>query len=335
MGVDKIPHEVAILRADGTIVLVNEAWRQFADDNEGAHPTYWIGENYFDAHPGSEDGSRQEEVTDGLRAVIDGDMSHYQHEYPCHSPDEQRWFRMDAVRFHQDDQLYLLVVHTNITDRMLAELRSEARAEQLETVLAVLQHDLRNPLNVIEGYTELLAAQLDDTEAVDSIRQAAVRISDISESTLSFSKAGTLAEVEPVSIDELAETAWQTVQTEDATLAIEESQRLFGDRRLLLQLFENLFRNAVEHAGRACHIRVGGCSGGFFVEDDGPGIPQSLRTKVLQADYSTQGTGGLGLAIVQAVVRAHSGTLKITTGTDGGTRFEISSLQTLPDASDQ
>jgi signal transduction histidine kinase len=331
-GIDKMPNEVAILEADGTIVLVNEAWRRFADENGGTHPAYWLGENYFDACRDAESLSSGVDIVAELQAVIEGDQDRYQHEYPCHSPDEQRWFRLDAVRFRQNAQPYLLVAHTDITARMLAELRSRARSEQLETVLEVLRHDLRNPLNIIDGYAELLGTELDDSDAVSAIREAAVRIAEITEATLTFSEAGALTAVEPVSVDELARTAWQSVDTMEATLTTEDARLVLGDRRLLLQLFQNLFRNAVEHGGSTCHVRVGGCSDGFFVEDDGPGIPASLREKVLQADYSTQGTGGLGLAIVQAVVRAHGGSLRITKPAGGGTRFEITGFQVPPDA---
>ncbi|MFB6185627.1 MAG: ATP-binding protein, partial [Halobacteriaceae archaeon] len=61
-----------------------------------------------------------------------------------------------------------------------------------------------------------------------------------------------------------------------------------------------------------------------------PGIPESLREKAIQADYSTQGTGGLGLAIVQAIVQAHGGSLTITEATDGGARFELTWFEIPP-----
>lgn len=328
-SVDALPHEVVIVDADGTIVAVNEAWRAFADHNHGAHPDYWLGENYFlTCEQASDD--LTDDTADALRAVLAGDRDQYHQEYPCHSPDEQRWFRLDARRFHHDDSPYLLVTHTNITGQKLAELQATARGEHLEAVLHVLKHDLRNPLNVIDGYVELLATDLEANETIDTIRRAVTRVTEITDSTLSFADAGALSDTEPLSVGDLARTAWMAVTTTDAQLVVEDSHHIIGDRRLLGQLFENLFRNAVEHAGPDATVRLGVLDTGFYVEDDGPGIPESVRKKAVKADYSTQGTGGLGLALVQAVVHAHGGDLTITEAADGGARFEFTGFEIPP-----
>jgi signal transduction histidine kinase len=329
-GIDAMPHEVAIVDADGTIVAVNEAWRKFADQNHGANPTYWVGDNYFIISKQAADDLADEDIVANLRAVLDGDRDRYHHEYPCYSPDEQRWFRLDAERFHHDGDPYLLVAHTNITRQKTAELQANARNEQLETIIDVLHHDLRNPLNIINGYVDLLACDLGDDATIDTIKQAVTRITEITEATLSFSESGALSETEPLSVGTLANAAWASVATSDVTLVVEESHQIIGDRRLLLQLFENLFRNAVEHAGPACTIRLGFLETGFYIEDDGPGIPESVREKAVQADYSTQGTGGLGLAIVQAIVQAHGGSLTITEANEGGARFEFTGFEIPP-----
>jgi signal transduction histidine kinase len=266
-----------------------------------------------------------------LEAVVAGEADHVQYEYPTHSPDEQRWFRLDARRFEQDGEPYLLVVHTNVTEQKLAELRARARAEQLETVIDVLRHDLRNPLNIIGGYADVLAAAVGEREEISTIRQAVVRINEIAEVMFAFSRSGALTEVAPVRVERLARTAWRSVATAEATLTVERSGQLIGDRRLLLQLFENLFRNAVEHAGPACTVRVGPLPDGFYVEDDGPGIPESVRTEAVGAKYSTTGSVGLGLSIVQTIARAHGAELAIEAASTGGARFELTGFEVSPD----
>jgi PAS domain S-box-containing protein len=329
-SVEKMPHEVVIVDADGTIVAVNEEWRLFADRNHGQHPDYWVGENYFQLCRRATD-SAVRALAQRLEAVVAGETDHYQHEYPCHSPDEQRWFRLDARRFLHADQPFLLVVHTDISEQKLAELRARARAEQLETVIDVLRHDLRNPLNIIDGYVELLAADVGEREELSTIRQATRRINEISQVTFAFSKSGALSEMSPLSVGDLARTAWQSVAAGEATLVVEDSQQIIGDRRLLLQLFENLFRNAVEHAGPTCTVRVGTLPDGFYVEDDGPGIPEEVRTKAVGARYSTTGTVGVGLSIVQTIARGHDGELSIREASTGGARFELSGFEMPPE----
>lgn len=330
-GIDKLPHEVAIVDASGAIVAVNEEWQRFADQNHGYHPEYWVGENYFQICRQAENDLAAKGVAEQLESVVTGDDDEFQHEYPCHSPDEQRWFRLDARRFLHDTQPFLLIIHTNITEQKLAELRAAARAKQLETVIDILQHDLRNPLNIIDGYVEMLAADIGERDELATIRQAIVRINEITEATFNFSKSGALTDVSPVSVASLARTAWQTVATTEATLLIEGARQIIGDRRLLLQLFENLFLNAIEHAGPTCTVRVGSLPDGFYVEDDGPGIPAEVRKKAIGAKYSTTGTIGLGLSIVQTIARAHDGDLLIREASTGGARVELSGFEIPPD----
>lgn len=88
--------------------------------------------------------------------------------------------------------------------------------------------------------------------------------------------------------------------------------------------FGNLFRNAVEHGGPEVVVRVGAFPTGFFVEDDGPGIPREKRTMVFDPGYSSGEKGtGLGLSIVKMIAKAHEWSVSVTTGRQGGARFEF------------
>ena len=147
-----------------------------------------------------------------------------------------------------------------------------------------------------------------------------------------FSRSGALSELSNCSSGAVVRTAWQAVESDQASLIIEDSQKVVDDRRLLIRLFEHLFRNAIEHAGPECTVRVGVLTDGFYVDDDGPGLPEAVRENAVQADYSTRGAGGLGLAIVQAVTRAHGGHLIITDASCGGARFELSGFDVPPPA---
>jgi len=95
---DSLPEHVAVLDADGRISMVNRAWRDFACGNgdpqlRGSGP----GSNYLDAcvvDAGAPDADYAGRANDGIRAVLEGRDEHFSMEYPCHSPDEQRWFVM-------------------------------------------------------------------------------------------------------------------------------------------------------------------------------------------------------------------------------------------------
>ncbi|MFB6248352.1 MAG: GAF domain-containing sensor histidine kinase [Salinibacter sp.] len=110
--------------------------------------------------------------------------------------------------------------------------------------------------------------------------------------------------------------------------ASKEGFFLLAHEGRLRQLLENLFRNAVDHAGPEVTVTVGGIEGGFFVADDGPGIPPHEREKIFEPSYSTRKGGtGLGLSIVRAVATAHGWSLSVSEGPGGGARFEITGIE--------
>jgi signal transduction histidine kinase len=150
---------------------------------------------------------------------------------------------------------------------------------------------------------------------------------------LTLAKQGqSVGEVEPVALPELANTCWQTIQTGEATLTVEAECVLRADAKRCQQLLENLIRNAIEHGGEAVTITIGELADedGFYVADDGPGIPADEREMVFDSGYSTADSGvGLGLAIVKEIVQAHGWTVEITQSEHGGTRFEISDVDRL------
>lgn len=114
-----------------------------------------------------------------------------------------------------------------------------------------------------------------------------------------------------------------------------------ADESRLSQVFENIYDNAIEHAGTGSQqdatgteqneltITVGDLSDGFFIEDTGSGIPPSEREDVFEAGHSTEPNGtGLGLYIVREIVDAHRWKIAVTDGSDGGARFEITGVRT-------
>ena len=139
-----------------------------------------------------------------------------------------------------------------------------------------------------------------------------------------------LEETEAVTLGSLAEECWQLVATDDATLDVtgDVDEEFFADRSRVKQLLENLLRNAIEHGGDDVQIRVGSSPDGFFVEDNGPGIPPESRGDIFGWEYSTQDGGtGLGLSIVRSIAQAHGWQVSVTDGEDGGARFEVTGIR--------
>lgn len=138
---------------------------------------------------------------------------------------------------------------------------------------------------------------------------------------------------EAVSLSEIMDGCCGSVATKDAYLHVESDVPFRADRSRTKQLFENLSGNVFEHGGPGVVVRVGMLDDGdgFYIEDDGPGIPDGERQKIFDAGYSTGGDGlGMGLAIVESVVTAHEWIITVTSGSDGDARFEIRDVIKLP-----
>lgn len=202
----------------------------------------------------------------------------------------------------------------------------ERENERQEQLVQVVSHDLRNPLNVARGRLELYQ---DSPEMghIENAQSSLERMETIIEDMLSMVSDGRRVEdIErtEVSLRTVAERSWNNVETARASLDVESDCSLWADEGRLQHLFENLYRNAVEHGGPDVTVRVGRASDGrgFYVEDSGPGLPGDRP--VFEAGFTTRESGtGLGLAIVQDIATAHGWKVKTTEGTEGGARFEI------------
>ncbi|CAI50651.1 receiver/sensor box histidine kinase [Natronomonas pharaonis DSM 2160] len=203
------------------------------------------------------------------------------------------------------------------------ERRLRRQNERLETVASVVSHDLRNPLNVARGSLEL-ARETGDDDTFGRVADAHDRMESIIDDTLALVRGGALVEgTSPVSLATVAERCWQHVDTADATLSVDDDTTIEADPDRIDHAFENLFANSVTHAGPDVTVRVGPTADGFYVEDDGPGIPEAEREQIFEQGYTGGNGTGLGLAIVAAVTNAHGWSVSVTESDDGGARFEF------------
>ncbi len=214
-----------------------------------------------------------------------------------------------------------LIGHTVERERRRRELARQN--ERLDRFASVISHDLQNPINVITGYADLIE-ETGDVDYLEEVTAAAERMQHMLDDMLTLAREGTaLGDLESVSLETVVRNAWSSVDTGSATLETRDLEVLETDPGRLQQVFENLFRNAVEHGGRDVSVLVEGTADGFAIEDDGPGIPPENREAVFEEGYTGGDGTGMGLSIVRTVVTAHGWEVSITDGEDGGARFEI------------
>ena len=131
-----LPTNIALINEEGIIIEVNESWKRFAISNDLTISNYGIGSNYISIieHSDEEAGYNGKEVARGIRDVIQGNRKEFIVEYPCHSPSEKRFFQMVVAPVADKVLKGAVVLHINITARMLAEekmAQSEQRYRQI------------------------------------------------------------------------------------------------------------------------------------------------------------------------------------------------------------
>jgi signal transduction histidine kinase len=219
-------------------------------------------------------------------------------------------------------------VAKDVTERKERERKLERKNEFLDEFASVVSHDIATPLGVIENKAQLIEIT-GDPGHTDEIFEATDRIQSLIDDLLALARKGKqVDETELVALDRVANRAWSSIDAADATMTVESAERIEASPGRLRQLLENLLRNAIEHghADDPVRIRVGTTQDpeGFFVADDGPGIPEAEREQVFERGYTTgDGNSGLGLAIVYRIVKGHGWTIDVAESQSGGARFEI------------
>lgn len=238
------------------------------------------------------------------------------------------WLRSTKIPWRDDEGNVrgLVGITRDITELKHREEELELQTQRLDRFASFASHDLRNPLNIAQGYLEL-AIENDDVSGLEEVQRALEKMDELIDDLLSTAQSDVgLASVGPVPLETVVEDVWDERMATDATLRTEfpEETVVHADGSLLRQLLENLFRNALDHAGDQVGITVGVTETGFFVADDGPGIPEGDQDAIFEYGYTNaEGGTGIGLAIVNQVADAHDWALSVSTASSGGARFNL------------
>ncbi len=150
---DTLPANIAVLDKYGYIREVNAAWKDFADANDYSGKQYGIGDNYLEISRsvGQKDVSGSI-VSDGILAVLDDKLPEFVYEYPCHSPTDERWFRMVVTPLRGVNNGGVVVMHVDISElkRLEKERMKEKMDEQKKIARAIL-HGQEKERSAIAG----------------------------------------------------------------------------------------------------------------------------------------------------------------------------------------
>lgn len=317
---------ITILEVDGTIRYESPSVERIL----GYEPAQLVGESAFDyIHPDD----RERVIEEFERSLRNEDLQP-EVEYRFTAADGSwRWLASTGSNHIDSKPIEGYVVNSrDITERKQREQELQRQNERLDEFASVVSHDLRNPLQIAQGRATILEdlCGAESEEHLVALVNALERMESIVQDTLTLARQGeTVIEMTAIPFGELVEDCWAGVETAEATLEVDDGFTIRGDRGRLRQVFENLFRNAVEHGGDDVTVRVGRAGEGcVYVEDDGPGIPVNERDEVFGAGHTTETEGtGFGLAIVKRIAEAHGWEVSVTDGRDGGARFRFDNVE--------
>jgi signal transduction histidine kinase len=240
--------------------------------------------------------------------------------------DGTRYYRVSESPFTAGEtRLGRILTLTDVTHREQYRRELERQNDRLEEFASMVSHDLRNPLTVAKGQVEVARTEYDDETLVEAAA-ALDRMENLIDDLLALARQGqSIDELERVSFELVVRRAWNMIGADDATIEIDGDFEFLADADRVQQLFENLFRNAVEHGGSSVTIRTGALDdAGFYVADDGAGIPETDRDRVMESGYTTNEDGtGFGLTIVADIAEAHGWDVSVTESRGGGARFDV------------
>ena len=251
-----------------------------------------------------------------------------------------------------DDEIGQIMQSRNQTvtqlRQTLDQLEAQDRLASLGLLSASVAHEMNTPLAVLHGSIEKLLETIPDATAQDRLHRilrVTERLRKISEGLVDFARVRKQTS-EQVALKPIVEEAWNLVAIDEKASQVNfksdiaDTEMVVGNADRLVQVFVNLFRNAlnaVEGGGHIwTHARRYGRDGKPWVcvrvDDDGPGIPADVLPDIFDAFVSSRldakGTG-LGLTVAQGIVQQHGGTIHAGNREGKGARLEV----VLPGAS--
>ena len=314
---------VALLDVDGTTRDVNQTALAYVDEDRDSvvgrpfrETPWWTGED-------------RDEIEGWIADAADGEYVEYEAVHPTGGDDRlvvKGSFR--PVTDGDGTTVGIVVSAKDITERERRERELRRHNERFEEFAGFVSHDLQSPLSAIRGRLQL-ALDTGETEHVERALDALDRVDELRTELVTALRTGEIvSETESVAIDSVVGEAWCAVDPPNAaSVTVEASTELDADPDALQRLFENLVTNSVQHGRDDVHVRVGELDGGFYYEDDGPGIDPDTRTEAFKPGFSTKSEGkqtGMGLASVQQVVLAHGWEIDVDEARHlDGVRFEV------------
>jgi len=250
----------------------------------------------------------------------------------------ERWERTTKLPWYHDGEIKGIVgIEVSITQQKIYQRRLEQQSDRVDQFIRHVAHHIRTPLQVVYG--SLYRARMGETGAIETaeerIEQVETLVNDLhrlsmddSSSELSSSSiTAHSADAVTTAFVTLLEEIWSVIGTDEAELIVDLSDEtiIAAEAETFRPLVFNLLENAIKHAGPDVTVRVGESGPrGFYVADDGPGIPESRQEALLGPEETIEPDGsGTGLDVITETADQQQWHVSIGESQAGGARFDI------------
>lgn len=339
---------VALLDPDSVIVAVNEGWREFARANGYRGNAFGVGTSYIWACGGERANATPyaKEAVAAITGVLSGKLKCASFDYPCHAPDQKRWFRMVVSPCAMRDDLGALVMHFDVTEECLERkvasrsLQEMRRVEDVESKVAAIIHDVKAPLNAVSGMADFLRQGMaGPTTAKQQVYfsrmlEACEKGRELIDSEITKLYDGDARAVSAVvdvkrALHEIVEML--SAQACRAGVKIETSftarlPKLAVPSAVLLRIVGNLVTNSIHYAGPGARVTISAVAMGselaISVADDGVGVAedelQLLVIPRLRGRHTGVPGSGLGLSVVRDLANSYGANFAVASAPGEG-----------------
>ena len=332
---EEAPQPIWTVNTGGQATFFSRAWYQLF----GGIAPDWLGDKWFElVHPDDAEGMRQNWFASrksqtpyvGIRRLRATDGSYRMMSY-----------RASPVRNENEEIIFWVGIDVDITEIKAIETALRLSNTELEAFSYSVSHDLRSPLNTVDGFSRLLAKELQTnngqkvTHYLARIQSGVAQMGQLIEGLLSLAHvARQEMRCESVDLGLLAQQVIDRMRVQDperrCTCSIQAGLMVHGDGRMLRSVMENLVRNAWKFSGHQenTEISVGRSTDpeGFFVRDNGAGFDMTYSDKLFGAfqrlhNASEYPGTGIGLATVERIVSRHGGRIWAMSAPGKGATF--------------
>jgi two-component system, sporulation sensor kinase A len=251
------------------------------------------------------------------------------------------YLEIQANQFENDGKQAISGTLLDTTERHVSEelLRKSEKLSVVGQLAAGVAHEIRNPLTALRGFTQLLKSRADDNKYYYEIMLTELeRINYIVGEFMLLAKPQQLQQLKPHDMRQILGDIIPIIESHSILNNVEiqidwgvdlDSPQVICDENQMKQVFINLLKNAIEAMTDGGQIKIRFIRSStnvlcISIEDQGPGIPQELLTRLGEPFFSTKPNGtGLGLMVCYRIIEAHHGTLEIRSNPGQGTIAEI------------